>query len=341
MINHTTPSDASGPSRSGKTNGLFAAACALGALALTAGSAFAQLSPDRLYYGKDRAIPMTVERPTGEEGELTIRRIEPESDRVIESAEVAEGGVDLASLFPLLWQQRRLPLSYAQLYVGDVPVGPAVVLQPLLNPPQAVANGREIAFNAMGGTFSGIRAYVDQNIVLETNHGEIILRMRPDQAPNTVWNFRHLVDGGYYTDVIFHRIIGERPGRPPFVIQGGDLTGTGTGDPGYKIDLERSAIPHDFGVISMARSQAPDTGGSQFFICLSREGTASLDGGYTSYGYAVTGAEVIEEIGRVEVGSRDRPESPEPRIIRAYLTDSAPYPNRAPAVTRPGVSPTR
>src|SRR5258708_35830605 len=120
---------------------------------------------------------------------------------------------------------------------------------------------------------------------METSLGDIELAMRPDEAPNTVWNFLTLCAGGFYTDIIFHRIKAVNPAtRSPFVIQAGDplqrkdvpaeATGAGEGGPGYWINLEPSKLPHDFGVVSMARKSdgsLPNLAGSQFFISLSRK----------------------------------------------------------------------
>ena len=82
----------------------------------------------------------------------------------------------------------------------------------------------------------------------------------------------------------------------PFVIQGGDPTGTGSGGPGWWLPIENSSLQHEFGVISMARAADPDSAGSQFFICLSREGTARLDGQYCAFGETIEGDDVIRAI---------------------------------------------
>lgn len=110
-------------------------------------------------------------------------------------------------------------------------------------------------------------------------------------APNTVANFLKLAKSGFYDGVTFHRVI------PNFVIQGGDPTGTGAGGPGYKIDCELNGNNqyHDRGVLSMAHA-GRNTGGSQFFICHSRDNTAHLDGNHTCFGKVVEGLEVIDAI---------------------------------------------
>jgi len=180
-----------------------------------------------------------------------------------------------------------------------------------------------------------VRAFVDKQVVLETTEGAIVVRLRPDIAPNHAWNFRHLADGGYYTDVIFHRVIDAKDGRAPFVIQVGDPTGTGSGGPGFQIDLEDSrALPHNFGVLSMARTNDPNTGGSQVFIALSRDGTSFLDGAYTTFGQVVEGAEPILAIAATPTSQQDRPLDP-PAIERAYLREAPPIGSKPAPVQRP------
>lgn len=110
-------------------------------------------------------------------------------------------------------------------------------------------------------------------------------------APGTVENFCKLAKSGFYDGLTFHRVI------PDFVIQGGCPLGTGTGGPGYKIkcELDGDNQYHDRGVLSMAHA-GRDTGGSQFFICHSRNNTAHLDRHHTCFGKVVEGVDVIDDI---------------------------------------------
>lgn len=181
--------------------------------------------------------------------------------------------------------------------------------------------------------FSGLRIYVEQDVVLETSQGRIVLAMRPDEAPNTVWNFRQLVEGGFYEGIVFHRIVPFRREGTRFVIQAGDPTRTGDGDAGSWLPIEPSKLKHEFGVISMARDDNPDSAGSQFFIALSREGTQHLDGQYCAFGYAVDGADTINAIAGVELADVDagKPRNP-PMIEHAFLQPSPP---RTPGKGRP------
>ena len=116
----------------------------------------------------------------------------------------------------------------------------------------------------------------------------------------------------------------DRTGRR-FVIQGGDPSGTGEGSAGWDLPMENSTLSHDLGVISMARADHPDSAGSQFFFCLSREGTARLDGQYCAFGYAVKGAETIAKTADVEIEdvAAGKPTTP-PSITRMSLVPAPP-----------------
>ena len=119
--------------------------------------------------------------------------------------------------------------------------------------------------------------------------------------PITAGNFKKLVEEGFYNGVIFHRIIEN------FMIQGGDPTGTGMGDPGYKIKDEfthSGGNKNDRGTISMANA-GPNTGGSQFFINLVNNNF--LDGKHPTFGEVVDGMNVVDKISRVKTGAQDRP----------------------------------
>lgn len=124
-----------------------------------------------------------------------------------------------------------------------------------------------------------------------TDKGTMVIEFFEQDAPITVDNFIKLASSGFYDGVTFHRVI------PDFVIQGGDPTGTGAGGPGYSIPCELTGNNqyHDRGVLSMAH-RGRNTGGSQFFICHSRNNTAHLDRNHTCFGKVVEGLEVIDLI---------------------------------------------
>jgi peptidyl-prolyl cis-trans isomerase B (cyclophilin B) len=138
--------------------------------------------------------------------------------------------------------------------------------------------------------------------VIKTAQGEMVVEFWPDVAPKTVENFKKLAQKGYYDGTAFHRIV------KGFMIQGGDpLTKDqsaesrwGTGGPGYQIKAEFNDKSHVRGVLSMARSQNPDSAGSQFFICL---GDAKfLDKQYTAFGRIIKGDDVLGKIGETPTG---------------------------------------
>lgn len=137
------------------------------------------------------------------------------------------------------------------------------------------------------------------------NDEKIVIELEPKVAPNTVANFISLIEEGYYDGLIFHRVI------PGFMIQGGDPSGNGSGGPGYTIAGEFTAngfennLKHERGVISMARAQAPDSAGSQFFIMA--EDTPQLDGQYAAFGKVLEGMETVDAIVSVERDQRDKP----------------------------------
>lgn len=124
-----------------------------------------------------------------------------------------------------------------------------------------------------------------------TGKGTMKVEFYEKDAPKTVKNFIDLSEKGFYDGLTFHRVI------PDFVIQGGCPKGNGTGGPGYKIDCELSGENqyHDRGVLSMAHA-GRNTGGSQFFICHSRNNTAHLDRNHTCFGKVTEGLEVIDQI---------------------------------------------
>ena len=136
---------------------------------------------------------------------------------------------------------------------------------------------------------------VDEVAVIKTTEGEMVVKFWPDVAPKTVENFKKLAREGFYDGTAFHRIV------KGFMIQGGDPLSkkddpaVGTGGPGYKIKAEFNDRPHVRGVLSMARSQHPDSAGSQFFICLAD--ARFLDKQYTAFGEVIEGDDVLGKIG--------------------------------------------
>ena len=158
--------------------------------------------------------------------------------------------------------------------------------------------------------------------IITTKFGDIELQLYPEDAPKTVDNFRELAKKGFYDGLIFHRIV------PKFVIQGGDpntrnLTNRdkwGTGGPGWNIKAEFNKNKHSRGALSMARSQDPNSAGSQFFIVLKDSGF--LDGQYTVFGKVTSGMEIIDKIEALSTDSADSPIDPEEaKMTRVTIRD--------------------
>ena len=137
---------------------------------------------------------------------------------------------------------------------------------------------------------------------IETTAGAMVAELYPKLAPHHVNSFVFLARDGYYDGVIFHRVI------PGFMIQGGDPTGTGSGGPGYKIKQEFNPTKHERGVLSMARTNDPNSAGSQFFVM--HQAAPFLDNQYTVFGRLKSGEEVIDKIVNAPRNAQDRPNEP-------------------------------
>lgn len=155
-----------------------------------------------------------------------------------------------------------------------------------------------------------INKMAETKAVIETKFGNMELRFFPDVAPNHVNNFIELSKKGFYDGTTFHRVI------PGFMIQGGDPNSKspdrakhGLGSPGYTVKAEFNDKPHKRGILSMARSAHPDSGGSQFFICVAD--APYLDRKYTVFGEVISGIEVVDKI---VSEPRDRRDNPNERV---------------------------
>lgn len=142
-------------------------------------------------------------------------------------------------------------------------------------------------------------------VIFETTAGTIKAELFPENAPNTVNNFISLINKGYYNGLIFHRVING------FMIQGGCPNGDGMGGPGYHIAGEfkqngfENGLKHTEGVLSMARAQAPDSAGSQFFIM--HKAAPHLDGSYAAFGKVTEGMDVVDTIAECDTDYYDKP----------------------------------
>ena len=285
------------------------------------------LSPVYTYNGVKQGILIEVQLPE----QIMIGHIvllNNENEPLSEPAAITQGTHDLTSRIQVL--QHITHATWAQLLIDGNPYGTAIVVDPLLSRqvPQTQEATRpdgtstytkivgwvdEAAEDGFASPIiNGWRAYLEQEAIMETSEGDIRIALRPDAAPNTVWNFLQLSSGGFYRGSSFHRVVPMSSKGHPFVIQGGDPTGTGSGGPGWWLPIENSSLKHDVGVISMARAGDPDSAGSQFFFCLSRAGTERLDGQYCAFGETIEGGDVIQQIAATPLAdpSIGKPEIP-------------------------------
>lgn len=152
--------------------------------------------------------------------------------------------------------------------------------------------------------------------IINTSLGQIVFKFYPKDAPNHVANFKKLAQSNFYDNTTFHRVI------PGFMIQGGDpnskdddRSNDGTGGPGYTIKAEFNTRKHLRGTVSMARSQDPDSAGSQFFICVAPQ--SFLDGNYTVFGQVIEGMDVVDSIVNAR---RDQNDNPFEKIVIKSVT---------------------
>jgi cyclophilin family peptidyl-prolyl cis-trans isomerase len=157
---------------------------------------------------------------------------------------------------------------------------------------------------------------------IKTEFGDITVEFYSDDAPKTVENFKKLAKIGFYDGLIFHRIV------PGFVIQGGDphtkqlsnKVKWGTGGPGWNVKAEFNKNTHSRGILSMARSQDPDSAGSQFFIIL--KDSKFLDGKYTVFGKVISGMDIVDKIAAIRTDSADAPiDIEQAKMVKVAVSD--------------------
>ena len=155
---------------------------------------------------------------------------------------------------------------------------------------------------------------LDNMLYLDLKDGRVVIRLRPDLAPNHVARIKELASEGFYDGIVFHRVI------EGFMAQTGDPTGTGMGGSGKNLKAEFSQEPHVRGTASMARAQNPNSADSQFFICL--DDARFLDGQYTVWGEVIEGMEFVDNIkkgSQSDNGSVDEPDA----IVKMTLASEA------------------
>jgi len=310
---------------------------------------------------------MPLARPNGpleievmapaDHGDLALLVLDRQ-ERVLAEISVVPGRMNLLALVPDLARATRT--AWIQLIADGTAVGSPLWITPLRGSPpvrtvSSTRPGTQDPYTrivgwgdraldptdpqtgaVMGGwsvpdpvVTSGYRVEQAVDARLVTSEGSMLVALAPDAAPATVDNFLRLARSGFLDRTTFHRVVPmDREGRP-FVIQGGDPTGTGDGGPGWNLAMEPSDLPHDRGVLGMARGDDPDSAGSQFYVCLSREGTARLDGQYCTFGQLRDGFDVLDRIAATPIGdaTTGRPKDP-PLLERVELV---PAPPRSPA----------
>jgi len=321
----------------------------------------------------------TLARPTGpveieimapaDHGELELLVLDREGRRLAEIS-VVPGRMDVLALVPELGQATRT--TWVQLAADGTAVGSPLWITPLRGAPAvrtvpSTRPGTQDPYTrivgwgdraldptdpqtgaVMGGwsvpdpvVTSGYRVEPAVDARLVTSEGSMLVALAPDAAPATVENFLRLARSGFLDRTIFHRVVPmDREGRP-FVIQGGDPTGTGDGGPGWNLAMEPSDLPHDRGVLGMARGDDPDSAGSQFYVSLSREGTARLDGQYCTFGWLREGFDTLDRIAATPIGdaTTGRPKDP-PLLERVELVPAPPRVAGTPALpAMPAITP--
>jgi len=318
------------------------------------------LRPSRRYIAPD--APITIEVDGSARPGLSVQVLDSIGQRV---GAVIPGApaVDLRDAFTAAQAPERA--VFVQAFIGEEAVGSPLVLEPLRAAPacrtiratgprargpftkvvgwgSSVLPGCEAEAASVAPTWiagdpvvtSGWRIYPERDAIIDTDKGPIRIAFAPDVAPGTVWTTLQLAEDGFYDGTSFHRIVPQDAQGHPFVIQGGDLHGSGNGTPGFNVALEPSSLPFDYGVVGMARADEPHSAGSQFFIALSREGTSRLDGQYCAFAYVIDGASTINRIAALPI---DDPATGRPvKAPRIEAMKLVPAPPRLAKVDRTG-----
>ncbi len=307
----------------------------------------AALECARRFHRAQEPIEIRVVAPTTH-GQLTLQILDTKG-KSLSAAGVTPGIIDVRPFFPDI--ENISKAVWVQLFEDAKPIGSPIVLEPLRSPPsvrtmRAQRVGTNDPYTRIVGwgdrlldpanqevvaassqwiasepiVVSGFRTELDVDAIVQTDAGPIRMAFAPDAAPATVRNFITLAEQGFYNNTIFHRIVPMTREGQPFVVQGGDPTGTGDGGPGWNLTLEPSDLPHDIGVVGMARGDDPNSAGSQFYIALSRAGTARLDDQYCTFAYVVSGRDALDTITQSKIAdaATGRP-SDAPKIHEVIL----------------------
>ena len=238
------------------------------------------LTPSKNWFAPDQ--PLTVNIKAEGDARLVLTNFTGSKIDAKGGAEVSgETSKDVKQIFPEALSQPGAYLLYVVPKGKDLPdfEGTPLVISVREDKRRAAAPGPMVT-----------KVEPLRYAVMSTKQGNMTMAFYYDVAPHTVENFLSLATHGYFDGLKFHRIL------PGFVIQGGDPRGDGTGGPGYQIPAEFNERPHVEGVLSMARSNEPDSAGSQFFVCLDYAKTQQLDRKYTAFGKVVEGFDTAKKI---------------------------------------------
>jgi cyclophilin family peptidyl-prolyl cis-trans isomerase len=262
-------------------------------------SVISVITPSRIWYPPTQ--PMTVNVKSDGDASLVLTDFDGKPIAAKGSADFSkEKSVNLKELWPVL----DTPGTYI-LY--EVPKGKP--LGQFEGTPMVI----EVRADKRGGPGGPEVTHVGplEYAVITTEQGPVTCMFYYDVAPITVASFLDLSRTGYYDALTFHRV------APNFVIQGGDPKGDGTGGPGYSLPAEFNERPHLEGVLSMARSSDPNSGGSQFFICLDYGHTKNLDRSYTAFGRVTSGMDAVKKIAATPLAGNPQDGPPvTPQVIK-------------------------
>jgi cyclophilin family peptidyl-prolyl cis-trans isomerase len=168
---------------------------------------------------------------------------------------------------------------------------------------------------ASAGGAAALAQDLENTLYMDLSYGRVVIQLRPDVAPKTVARIKELAREGFYDGTPFHRVI------PNFMAQGGDPTGTGTGGSGRRLEAEFSAVKHQRGTVSMARSSDVNSADSQFFICFAP--APHLDGQYTAFGQVTEGMEFVDRIKKGDPSNNGLVSAPQDRIVKMQVAADA------------------
>jgi peptidylprolyl isomerase len=168
---------------------------------------------------------------------------------------------------------------------------------------------------ATAGAAKAFAQDLENTLYMDLTYGRVVIQLRPDVAPKTVARIKELARQGFYDGTPFHRVIAN------FMAQGGDPKGTGTGGSGRTLPAEFSALKHERGTVSMARSSEVNSADSQFFICFAP--APYLDGQYTIFGQVVQGMEFVDRIKKGDPNNNGLVNAPQDRIVKMLVAADA------------------